>query len=242
MKVLVTTCDKYLPALRPFALLFNRYFGADQPVIVGGFTPPSFSLPPNFSFHSLGRQEDYPVGKWSNGVIKFLRDVNEEIVLLMLEDMWIVQPVNRRLVQVLYDYMRQFQYVAKMDLCADRLYAYGADLNYGHVKYVDSGSEAQVDLVKSMPGSPYHLSLMAGFWRTDVLLRHLVPNESPWDAEIIGTPRLSHDQRVIVLGTKQWPLKHTLAFRGGAYGKPNVSELNPEDVRELVERGWIETP
>lgn len=224
-RVVVTTSDKYLPALRPFAYLFNKYWSDEQDVLVMGFTPPSFSLPPNFAFMSLGDFNDYPVNKWTDAVIRGLEYIDDDVFVLMLEDYWLTRPVDKRSVQILVDYMRQFNYVAKMDLCGDRLYAHGADLNYGHVGHID--------LVKSMPGSPYHMSLMTGAWNRRHLLRHLRPGWSPWDVEIVGTTNLSHDQDVIVLGTRQWPVRHTLAFRSGDSSTLKLDELATEDIVEL---------
>lgn len=230
MRVLVLTSDKYLHALLPFSWLFNRYWGPRQPVVVGGFKEPDFTLPPNFSFMSLGDMADYPVNKWSDGLIKFLGMVPDEIFVFMLEDYWITRPVDTEGVQILYSYMQQFDYVAKIDLCADRLYAFNME-DYGWVN--------RIDLVKSFRGSPYHMSLMTGLWRKEHLLAHLVPGESPWDVEITGTPRLARNGNVIVLGTRQWPVRHTLAYRNGQMGDPDVSALSPADVEALREKGYI---
>jgi hypothetical protein len=52
MRVYVLTSDKYLPALRPFAWLFTKYWSSTQPVTVVGFSPPTFALPENFDFLS----------------------------------------------------------------------------------------------------------------------------------------------------------------------------------------------
>lgn len=232
MKVLVMTSDKYLPALLPFAWLMQKYWHPAPEVVVCGFTAPNFGLPDNFRFVSLGNFSDYPFGRWSDAFIKALNVVDDEAPIVMLEDYWIVRQVDTVAVQVLYDYARQFHYVAKIDLCGDRLYAHGADCNYGHV--------AHLDLVKSMPGSPYHLSLMPGIWRKEHLLRHVVPNESPHDLELIGTTRLSHDQNVLVLGTRQWPLRITLGLRGGDSNHINLGELDPTDVSEMRALGFFE--
>ena len=131
---------------------------------------------------------------------------------------------------ILYDYMHQFEYVAKMDLCGDRLYAMGA-VPYGYV--------SRLDLMKSMPGSPYHLSLMPGFWRKKHLLNALVRNESPHQVEMVGTTRLSHMQDVIVLGTRQWPLRTTLALRGGDASRLLTDEIDPGDLTEIRRLGFL---
>jgi len=237
-KIHILTSDKYLEALLPFAWLLKKYWIPEPDVIVGGFTPPDFALPPNFHFHSIGDFNDYPIERWSDGLIKFLNDIDDEIVCLFLEDMWIIQPVYSAVVDMAYDYMKQFEYVARLDLTGDRLHAGGAALygDLGHVK-----------LIWSDPNSPYHLSTMPAFWRKEHLLKVLLPNETPWNTEISGTPRLAWlRNEMIVLGTNAWPVKNTLAFRGGETTKLLLDELAPADVAEMRELGlftsWEEPP
>ena len=144
-RVFITTCDSYLAALKPMAWMMNKYWKPLPQVAVLGFSFPDFELPENWSFCSVGKQEDYPFGKWSDALIDFLNEVPDEVFLLMLEDMWPTRPVDTEALDILYRYMLQFEYVAKMDLVGDRLYAMGA-IPYGNV--------GRIDLMKSMPGSP----------------------------------------------------------------------------------------
>lgn len=233
-RVIVTTSDKYLPALRPFMYLFNKYWSKEQEVLVAGFSNPRFALPNNFTFLSIGKQRDYPFKKWSDALIHLLKHhgVNDEAFILMLEDYWLTRHVNLRAVEMLYDYAVQFKYTLKIDLTGDRLYARGADRSYGVVNYLD--------LVKSMPGSPYHMSLMCGVWRRDNLLKALKPGESPHDIELHGTTRVSHLQELLVLGTRQWPVRHTLGLRGGDHSTLKLDELQERDINELREKGYFE--
>jgi len=230
-KVVVSASDKYLPALKPFAWLMNKYWKPNPEVVVAGFTKPSFKLPSNFEFVSVGKFEDYPITRWTDALREFLSDFDDEVFILMLEDYWITRAVDTEAVQILVDYMHQFEYVIKADLCADRLYAHGADLNYGNA--------GRLDLIKSMPGSPYHMSLMTGAWRKSHLMRHLQPGWTPWDLEIVGTTMLSHDQDVIVVGCKQWPVKHTLAFRANDPGSLLLNEIDPDDVKQMRALGLL---
>lgn len=230
VRVFVTTSDGYLPALRPLAFLLNRHWRPEPEVVVGGFTPPDFELPPNFAFHSIGPQEEYPLGKWSDGLAAFVGAMPDEVFVLMLEDMWPSRDVDVEAVRILADYARQFEYVARIDLTGDRLYAIHAQ-DYGHA--------GRLDLIKSMPGSPYHLSMMPGIWRKEHLLAALRPGWNPWDVEIHGTPVLSHMGDVIVLGTRQWPYRNILAFRGGDSGKLDLDGLDPSAVEEMRALGYL---
>lgn len=230
--IYVLTSDKYLDALRPFAFLLNRYWQPNPQVIVGGFSPPGFGLPPNFRFVSLGKFEDYPVNRWSDALIHLLLQLPHPIYTLMLEDYWITQPVDVQAVQVCVDYMHQFEYVTRLDLTGDRL-------NSGFAK--DYGLAGDVRLLISDPESQYHMSLMAALWRRERMLSILVANESPWEVELNGTPRLrALSKSTIVLGTDRWPVRHTLAFRGGEPGRIILDEIRPDDVAEMRDLGLLQ--
>ena len=230
MRVIVRTCDKYLPALRPFSWLFNKYWSPNQPVVVGGFTPPDFELPTNFSFHSIGSKGDYPVERWSDGLIAFLKAIPDEVFVLMLEDMWMPRHVDVEAVQNLCRYMHQFKRVLKIDLCADRLYT---------GKATDYGAFHRLDLVLSDRASEYQMSLMPGLWRKELLLRHLVPGETPWQVEKQGTPRVAADKSAIVLGTRQWPVRAMSVFRRGDATKLHLAGLREGDVTKLRKMGYL---
>ena len=149
----------------------------------------------------------------------------------MLEDYWLVRRVDTEAVSMLYWYMKQFRYVLKMDLTGDRLYSAGV---------TDYGVCDRLDIVLSDPSSQYQMSMMCGLWNTEQLRKILVPNETPWEVELNGTPRVqSLKDEMIVLGTRQWPIRHTLALRGGDTTKFIFDEMAPQDVRELLDYGYL---
>lgn len=235
MRVVVLTSDNYLPAVRVFAYLFNRYWSDRQSVLVAGFTPPAFELPDTFHFHSIGPFEEYPVERWSDALIKLLEGLEDEAVTIFLEDYWLTRPVNVEAVRMCADYVRQHGYVLRIDLTTDRQWSHGmhypADIpDYGNCGYLD--------LIEGKRDN-YGMSMMAGVWHRENLLSMLVPGESPWQVELEGTARLQKRSDLLVLGTRNWPVRHILAYRGGNPTNPDISGLSKEDVRELGARGWI---
>lgn len=231
MRVYVLTCDKYLKTVEPFAYFFNKYYSPNQEVIVCGFTPPDFELPPNFSFWSLGKESDYPVDKWSNQLLYVLDRIPDDIFWLMLEDYFITQPVDVDMVERLYEYSSNLTNLLKMDLAAERLYARGS---------TDFDTWGDLEFIKSDVNSPYHMSLYVGLWRRDHLLEVLIPNETPWQIEIEGTNRLQEiGERLLVLGTKQWPVHITLFHRSGDPSVKLTDGIAPEDIEYMKQRGWL---
>lgn len=226
------TSDKYIHAVRPFLWLMTKYWRPAPKVVVAGYSLPPFGLSENAMFISLGKFEDYPIGRWSDSLHKALSMIPDKHIIIMLEDYWIVHPVDTRAVSLAEDYMVKHPEVIKFDLCADRLYAKDANLHYGKHGFLD--------LVKSKPGSPYHLSLMTGIWNKGHLMSILKPAWSPWDIEIDGTRVLSTMPELVVVGSHQWPIKHTLAFRGGDENKLILGELHFQDQQALRAAGLFD--
>ncbi len=213
------------------AWLLNKYWSPAPEVLVMGFTPPDFELPSNFMFHRVGKQEDYPFEKWCDALIETCEAIPDEVFILLLEDMWPIRKINTEAIRILYDYMVQFEYVARIDLSTDRLYAHGMK---------DYGTAAYLDLIVSMPGSPYHMSLQPGMWRKKHLLATM---QRGWSAHVLetqGTPVLSYNRDVIVLGTKNWVYRHILAIRFLDHQKLLTDDLNADDVKAMRELGYFQ--
>jgi hypothetical protein len=201
-----------------------------------GFTQPEFELPNNFEFISVGKFEDYPVERWTDAVIKFLEEhVEEELLILMLEDYWLTRRVNHEAISLAAAYMQRYPNILKFDLCADRLYAGGAIRNHDTFGFLD--------IVKSDPKSAYHMSLMTGMWRKSLLLQLLKQRPSkgwsPHDVEIHGTTRLQKMTDLVVVGSEQWPIRHTLGLRALDHTKLKLEELKLSDVHAMTRLGYF---
>lgn len=209
MRVLVTSCDKSIWTIRPFAYLFNKYWSEMQNVTILTESIPSFSLPPNYLFKIAGDGQ-WLRDNWSDGVIKYLESIPEQQVLILLDDYWFIRQVDYRGIGTLAEYMRLHPKILRIDLTTDRLYAGGAPRPMDGKDYDTYG---HYDLFQ-VPGSPYQMSLMPGIWNKEKLLQILQPNWSPWQVELAGTDRLNNQfPEFIVLGTRQNPIRFTNALR-----------------------------
>lgn len=232
MRVIIYSSDKTAWALRPFAHFFNLYWSKDQRVSVFGNTAPSFDLPRNFTFASVGAFK--PAQQWSNDLIAALRSISDDVICLMMDDYWLNRQVDQLAVKWCYEYMQASPDVIRFDLTTDRLYARGIT-PYGAIGYLD--------VIKSDPHSPYNFSLQAALWRRELLLDVLVPNETPWEVEEMGTRRLM-SKPYLVLGTKQSPLHYTIAVQqghlalDGGYQTP-TNAMQEDDAAYVLRSGWI---
>jgi hypothetical protein len=198
---------------------------------VFGEHKPSFDLPENFTFTELG---SIPLQEWSTGLIAALKSIEDEVILFMMDDYWLNRSVDQEAIRLCDGFTLLHENVARFDLTTDRLYARGVE---------DYDQIGHLDLIKSDPFSPYHFSTQAALWRREHLIDCLVPHEQPWEAEINGDKRL-RDRGWLVLGTRQAPIRYTIAVQkgrfmpDGGYQTP-TNAMNHEDVQYILDQGWV---
>ena len=196
MRVVVPTCQAYYWALRPFAYCFNTYWSEMQPVLIGGFEPLTFNLPGNFEFISID-EKSYPAKRWSDGLIKLLRSIDDYCFVFMLEDYWLTRGVDHAAIESLDEYMRMHPDILRIDLTADRLHS-------GHAK--DIGTWGHLDILETNSDTPYQWSTQACIVNRENFLACLQPGIAPWDWELRGNELIPEGLRV--LGTRQWPVRY----------------------------------
>ena len=237
MKTVVFTSDNHQWLLKGFLHQWHKYAGAGiEPLDleVAGFTRPSF-LPADVPFVSIGEFEDYPVQRWSNAVISYLQSITDELVLILLEDYWLMRPINRVAIDEIKLLMLDHPHVARFDVSADRMFAQ-------HARYI--GNVKNLD-VCSAKGS-YSLSFQASIWRRQMLLDVMRPDETPWQAEINGSGRLNALPYGVV-GTYQWPMNYMICMvkgkldRTGSWMYP-ARTLSAMDWKELDNLGYTQAP
>lgn len=187
MKIIVTTSNKYLHILPVFCFLFNRYWGSSHQVEIVGYDKPSFNLPPNFSFYSLGPQ----VGDATN----FTRDLRryfskqEQHFIWMMEDTFVKAPVNFHVLNVLQRVVHGRK-VGRINLCHEVT-------KQEHSPYL---MVEGLQLFKNNPFSLYRLSTQPSIWNRDYVLRYMQADLTPWQFECQSDNQVD---RWLVLGLDQ---------------------------------------
>lgn len=222
--VVVSVSDKHLWCLKPFSLLFNKYWSSDQRVVVAGYTPPDFDLPVNFQFYSIAVPQ-YPKERWANGLIELFENLQVSYAVILLEDYWICRRVDTQAIYSLAEYMSKHPEILRIDLTADRLYAGGMrDVDYWQ----------RFDMIEAA-GSQYQMSLQAGLWNVPMLYNLLtkLPNDkrSAWDVELTGTTMINNfGDKMRVVGTRQWPIRYANGLNNAAGKKIFYDNLSLEDA------------
>jgi hypothetical protein len=209
LSIVVLTSNNYVHCMPAFCYLFNKFWDAAQSVQVVRYDVRPPKMPGNFTNFAIGIQDDY---EWSSGLKKYLAYHPSDLILLMLEDYFISQPVDKELILNCWRFMMDHSEVAKVDLSGDRL----------KFKY----TEFSASFVESALDAQFQTSLQAAIWRKDYLLRFLRDNESAWQFEKRGTKRVIQARQRgnfdgVVLGCRKPPLTY-INDKGGEGNHPHL--------------------
>jgi hypothetical protein len=219
----------------------DTHWPQHPPVIVGGYDKPP--LQEGIQFYKIGEWADYPVNRWSDGLIKFITDVAEDNFILTFDDFWLISDVPHNLVMELWKYFLLHP-LPRLDLTDDRAKS-GYAVFGGTLPWIDSYGYVQyARLCFTPPESPYTLSFQTGIWNKLALLKFLVPGETPGEAEIRGADRMSR-ARLTVAGTYDSPLRYLIVMQHGKLHfddsgyQSEGTRLLPEDRAELERLGYL---
>ena len=246
----MTTSDWYNPIIPAFAHLFNRYWSPQQEVTILGYTPPSFPLPPNFVFQSLGKPEEfgnevtewsdgrrgrhfgelYPTPKWSDSLKRWIEALPDQHFILLQIDYFIHKPVKIDLIERLKPYLTR-ENVTKIDLSTDRY-------NSPHAPYETDG---EISIIVSDQEARYRSSLQAAIWQREYLASMLKPGRSPWDFERYGTREHMNDGKLIlgVANAHDGPVPYLNVYGSGRVNWRQLQKIDPAILNELQEHGWL---
>ncbi len=239
MDIVVFSSDKTNWLLPGFAHLFNRYWDAKQRVIVCGYTSDAdvAKLPANFEFYSIGQFVDYPVDKWTDGIIAALKTRLKAMghFIFMLEDYWLNRRVDVDAINVLSAWMTLTPNVARMDLTSDR--AFSKDWRIAE-------RLGRFDIIQSPANSSYYMSYQAAIWSREILLQILTPGHSPWNSELLSGQKLS-DGNWPVLGTLQRPMSYVIVNNKGKFSLNGgwqfpAAGFEAHDIKALKEMSYVD--
>ena len=116
---------------------------------------------------------------WSERMIKTLRTVEADFVMLTCEDNFIVSPVDTKKFNSAFDIIKNDRKISMLSFA-------GKMRSFEKTKWI--GNFGRISMKKR-----YRIVLDTAIWRKDALLRNLVPGESPWEFETNGTERALWD-------------------------------------------------
>ena len=230
--IYVLTNRKHHWLLHGFAYLFNQFWGDNQKVTVVSYGKNDLKLPANFGFHSIAA-ENYPVEKWSDGLIRFLHQINDDMFITLLEDFWLNAPVDVGKVTNLYRWMQKTK-GTKIEVLRLELWRSVRSKK----KAMDWGQIRGVPIVTAGPGAKYQMNLQCNIWNTFELYKVLKPGETPWQVEIEGTKRVS-EIGFNVLGVANPLVNYEPIFQKGSIDHARLQMIPKVHLDRIKREGWL---
>ena len=215
MNIFVTTCDKYDHILKGFVYMFNKHWSSDINVTILGYSSPSFKLPDNFKFISIGKQEKYGTD-WTSALIPFFKQLPDEYFCLILDDYYLLN-INKDLLREAEKHM--IRGVEKISLKSSKYYPGGF-----------LGKDVNFDIAKQ--DYKYRLALWPQLVRRDYFLKYLIPGKTIWRYEVQFNATKNDGAQI--LAPKQDIFYHAnFAGKGKILGRKDLLKIKKEDLDAL---------
>lgn len=233
--IFIATSNLFLPMLRPFVHLFNKFWSSEQPVIFLGYSKPNFDLPKNFSFVSMGEQRG--INYWSDDVKPIIESIETDYFIYTAEDQFLTKEVNFDAFTALLEAAKYENFIAPARIALTNTVS-----NQEHELLCKVDSR---NIVAATQAANYRASLIWSIWRKDYFLKHLHSNFSPWNFEVNTMSDTKFDNELIIGCDRDFPLGHCNAVQTMGNVKEfnfNTAKLNFEDVttREQLPAKHIE--
>ena len=220
MNIYISTSDNYLHLLKPFSYLFNKFWSDSQRVFILGYKSPSFELPDNFKFISMGEQKG--IQYWANDLHKFFSSIDDEHFIYSMEDHFILDYVDIKLFEHLKNYLNKD--VGRISLSTQL-----ANKRHDILETIEN-----TNIIESDSSIQYRLCTQWSIWNRNFMLEYLKPNMSAWDFELQGFKEpLNDGYRVIGLENGR-VVHHADAIRSskfkGEFKKEKMSDYNFNSV------------
>ena len=193
MKILVCSCDKDADLFLPFHHCMEKYWPNHPEVI--------YSTETVYNPYYKTICINYPVEKWTTRVKETVKEIEDDHILLMCDDIFIRKPADDN--------------ILKLDNWFDANTA-SINLQVGNNKnYINVGN----NLLKMHKNAEYKTSVMCSLWAKDKLLDVFEDNLSPWEFELKNNSK-DYDYYRLVEPVLEWGLDDLHAGNWGLrYGK-----------------------
>jgi len=168
--ILVASCDAYADLWRPFfTIFFREWADCPFPVYLGA----------NHLRYDDARVTVVNIGddrSWTSGVVSMLKTIGSEHVIMFLEDFFLEDRVDTGRIRRLVD-------IARIEgLACLRLVAH---MPLAIKPICEAPGYPGLGVIE--PGTPYRVSAQAAIWRTESLLRLLIPGANAWEFELLAS-------------------------------------------------------
>lgn len=240
LPVYIMTADQQMCCLPAFCYLFNKFWPEETTINILGYSKPNFILPKNVNYISMGidRGAEY----WSDDIINFFKNINDDIFYLTTEDGFILNYVDKNSLFDSYNFSKKML-LENNNFLRFNLTHCVSSRSHDLVKITENNNQ----IIISHKGTDYRHSLQHSIWNRKNFLTILLPNMTPWQVELDEKARYSvYD---IYAFRNKCPLN---VGHGYSKGKKvqnwyhdvwshisGFNNLNNEDIEFIEKNNWI---
>lgn len=159
MVIVVCSCDKDKDLFYPFYHCMEKYYPNHPKIIY------SIETIKNPYYETISK--NYPLEKWTKRIRETLKEISDNEILLMIDDIFIRRQVDTK----------------RIDYARANLKGNIAMFNFEKV-FNPEDKESGLDGFKiRKKGSDYELSIMCGLWNKEKLIHILEKDSDPWSVE-----------------------------------------------------------
>lgn len=159
MVIVVCSCDKNKDLFYPFYHCMEKYY-TNHPKII--YTTETIKNP---YYETINK--NYPLEKWTKRIRETLKEIPDNEILLMIDDIFIRKPVDTK----------------RIDYARANLKGNIACFNFEKVFNPEDKESGLNGWKIRKKGSDYELSIMCGLWDKEKLIHILEKDSNPWDVE-----------------------------------------------------------
>lgn len=169
MKVIVSTCDKYINCVEALKYTFDKNGGKDFDVTILGFKEPDFDYG-NWKFFSMG--VDTGPQNLSNDLWSFFKNFDEEYFLWLNDDIVIVDNLDLELLDEMKNMIINNSKIGRITATSATKNHYG--------QYPIYETKNGYDYREVPQTAEYRLSLNASIWRTSYFKKYCQQGAGNW--------------------------------------------------------------
>lgn len=185
MVILVCSCDKNDDLWYPFSHCIEKYY-INHPEII-------YTTETKVNPYYKTICKNYPLEKWTKRIRETLKEIPDNEILLMVDDIFIRRPVDTK----------------RIDYARANLKGNIAMFNFEKVFNTNDKESGLEGFKIREKGSEYELSLMCGLWDKEKLIHVLEKDSDPWSVEYNQDTKgydylINSGEYIIDWGYKTW--------------------------------------
>jgi hypothetical protein len=231
LKIYIPTCDDNIFVMKYFQYFFEKYWDNETEVKVLGFNSPKFKLNNNFEFISLGNFQIGGAKGWTNYLIPFFNQIDDDYFIFGIDDFMIARPLNNQVFQAAMKLLNGNLKIGRIDL-QPLQFARNSNL-FDYLCKID-----QIEFMKmkekGVDGENiYRNSGAFSIWNKEWFLKNMKPNWSPWDWETEGSQLAENDGYDVIGSLNNFAIKKSELLSKQWPSHINTLGLRKEDIKEM---------